>query len=114
MASVDTCSWGISCCWCFTIGSGILTLIGPKISLEAWVTIQVSRSGQDVTLSIDRKQVTGRTPGLKSGLMLTSDLWVGGVNSSVFLPTEVKFQKGFIGCIQHVKVCLFLLRQSIK
>ena len=77
------------------------------------MTVQVTRSGQEVTLNSDGKPFTGRTPGTKSGLKLTSDLWVGGVNSSVHLPGEVKFEKGFIGCMQHVKVCVFLLRSNI-
>ena len=84
-------------------GSGILTLRGPKIQREAWVTIEVSREGKDTSLTSDNQRVTGQTPGATSGLKLNTDLWLGGVNSSVGLPEVLQ---GFSGCVQHVKVCL--------
>ena len=87
-------------------GSGILTLRGPKIQQEAWVTVQVSRDGQDTSLTGDSHRVTGHTPGTTSALKLNTDLWMGGVNSSVGLPDVLQSPEGFIGCVQHVKVCL--------
>ena len=87
-------------------GSGILTLRGPKIRQEAWVTVWVSRDGQDTSLTSNDHRVTGHTPGVTSGLKLNSDLWVGAVNGSVGLPDVLPSREGFIGCVQHVKVCL--------
>ena len=87
-------------------GSGILTLRGPKIRQEAWVTVWVSRIGQDTSLTSNDHRVTGHTPGATSALKLNTDLWLGGVNSSVGLPDVLPSREGFIGCVQHVKVCL--------
>ena len=86
------------------LGSGILTLEDSTLVMNEWQTIKVTRDGQTVTMVTGGHVISGRTPGLNSGLSLGGSTRVGGVEDYSSLHPQAKFTTGYSGCIHQLKV----------
>ncbi|KAM3922273.1 basement membrane-specific heparan sulfate proteoglycan core protein isoform 4-T4 [Leptodactylus fuscus] len=90
----------------FELGSGLAILrSADPITLGQWHKASAERIHKDGTLQVDRAPPIKRSsPGKSLGLNLKTLMYLGGVDSSVSLPSAVNFTQPYQGCIGDVSI----------
>ena len=80
-----------------------ITSVEP-VTLNAWHSIQVTRSGRDGELMVDSMPaVTGTSPGSFTMLQINSELYLGTAPTPISLPLQLKSLSGFQGCVRQLR-----------
>lgn len=90
----------------FDLGSGVATVRSEfPISLGQWITIKVSRTARLAVMKVDKyPEVMIVSPNGFWHLSLPHSLFIGGVQSTEVLPSNLRERGSFIGCIQKIEV----------
>ncbi|XP_072011491.1 basement membrane-specific heparan sulfate proteoglycan core protein isoform X5 [Engystomops pustulosus] len=90
----------------FELGSGLAILRSAEpITLGQWHKASAERIHKDGTLQIDGAPPVKRSsPGKSLGLNLKTLMYLGGVDSSVTLPSAVNMTQPYQGCIGEVSI----------
>ncbi|KAG8431338.1 hypothetical protein GDO86_019022 [Hymenochirus boettgeri] len=84
------------------VGIAILTSDQP-LTLGQWHKVSAERVNKDGTLQVDdRPPVKRSSPGKSQGLNLKTLMYLGGVESSVSIPSAANVSRPFQGCIGEV------------
>lgn len=93
----------------YDLGSGVAILTSSALTLNSWHTIYADRDGASGSLRIDNGYViTGRSPGTLWQLPVFGNIRLGGVADSSVLSPHVGTDIGFQGCIQTLKVHMYI------
>lgn len=75
------------------------------ISLGQWHTVKISRTARLAVMKVDKyPEVMIVSPNGFWHLSLPHSLFIGGVQSTEILPSNLRGRGSFIGCIQKVKI----------
>ncbi|XP_075696695.1 basement membrane-specific heparan sulfate proteoglycan core protein [Rhinoderma darwinii] len=90
----------------YELGSGLAILrSADPVILGQWHKVSAERIHKDGTLQVDRAPAVKRSsPGKSLGLNLKTLMYLGGVDSSVDLPSAVNISQPYQGCIGEVSI----------
>ena len=89
----------------YDLGQGPVNITSVQtLTLNAWHSIQVSRSGRNGELMVDDSPpVAGSAPGSFTMLQISSDLYLGASPTPASLPLPLRSLGGFHGCVRALR-----------